>query len=127
VLLTWNGEWGQFTLADVGATAVLPIDELCERLRSHERVRALEAALQAMLAKVSGMYYARNFACCLEVCAKTYEAAMEAGLDGCSVGVLVRVHARTFLRSCRKLAARSSKALMLCGSALRISRAMSGD
>ena len=125
-MLTWNGEWGNFTLADVGATAVLPIDELCERLRSDERVRALEAALQAVLAKVSGMYCVQDFAYCLEVCTKTYEAAVDAGLDRGSAGVPVRVHAHAFLRSHSKLAARTPKPFVLCGSTPQRSSHASG-
>ncbi|NBO93730.1 MAG: hypothetical protein EBV06_15695 [Planctomycetia bacterium] len=117
VLLTWNGEWGHFTVAAVGAIAVLAIEELCERLRSDERVRAVEAALQLMLAMVSGMYYVQDLAHCLEDCTKTYEAAVEAGLDRCSAGGPVRVHARAFLRYTSKSVARSSMARMLCGSA----------
>jgi len=111
-LLTWNGDWGQFTILELfgSCDVVVPLDEVCVKLKTHSRIVELQKAVHSLLEHLTGMYHIADHAYSLEVCTKSYETAVAVlqGQPG-SLSPSVRVHAHVFLRAAGRISARSAE------------------
>ena len=114
-LLTWNGDWGLFTMEEItGASEQIPLEHLCAALRTHERMQSLEKQLCNLLEKLAAAHHIQDHAYSFEVCTQTYEAVHLLPPDE-KRPPPVRVHVHAFLRSSSRINARAAEAFVFCG------------
>ena len=87
-LLTYQGDWGVFPLDPTVVGADATPDQLSEHVRQMAEVQVLWKLFLAFSDKLATDLHVPNWACCLEICLKTYEEKKE-----------LRLHAHLFLRS----------------------------
>ena len=105
-LLTWNGDWGLFTMEEItGASEQIPMEHLCTALCKHERMQSLKQGLTKLLETLAAAYHIQDHAYTFEVCTQTYEAVHLMPAD-VKRPPPVRVHAHAFLLSGSKIHAR---------------------
>lgn len=141
VLLTWNGDFGLFSLQELGFGDGPPptIDEVCEKLREHERLDNLRRRAVRKFERLERRFFLSDLAWAFELCCTTYTDFCEKALDrsgtpgsstdvvpGCDVGAsrptaaesvppptpdtAVRVHLHAFFRANDNARIRCSKA-----------------
>jgi len=115
-LLTWNGTWGLFTMRDItGADGLLPISELCVLLKKHPRVQALQLKFAEFLESIADFTQSADVAYSIEICTRSYEAALEASAEATSPAQ-VRLHVHASFRNGYRMELRRADRLRFCGS-----------